>query len=248
MQYIKSRNLIPYPYFYYDQANKTIWTFPYTTNGITFTESNGIITANGTATSDIWFRFAEKIPFNTGDKFSLSGMTTIGSRRTFRVNATLYNAETKKEIESIYDYGNGATTNTMSVRGSINCYIVISSGTTLYNVQFKPMLNKGSTPLPYEPYMLPFKVLKKTKNLYTLDYNTLSAQDFSNATLLGVGKNYMDVQGTAVAGSSPHVNYNSRGWFTAKSFTHLPQLKVGDKVTISADYQILETVEIILLF
>lgn len=148
----RSRNLIPYPYFYYDQGNKIMWNFPYTVGGITFTESNGIITANGTATKDIWWRFAEKIPFNTGDKFSVSGMTTIGSTRTFRVYATLYDAETKKEFASIIDYGNGATINTISVSGSINCYIVISSGATLYNVQFKPMLNKGEI-IPYEPYI-----------------------------------------------------------------------------------------------
>lgn len=135
------RNLIPFPYF----EGTT------TKNGVTFTvNDDGSVTANGTATSKVNFFFVSSsnpiLTFPIGTVLSLTGCQSAGSVRTFFLNL-LSNDYT----EGITDIGNGGTLTT--TKKSYYLYFRVEEGVTLTNVVIRPMLNYGSTALPYEPYV-----------------------------------------------------------------------------------------------
>lgn len=121
-------NMIPFPFL---SGNKT-------ENGITLTCNDGTIIGNGTATADVTFILAVIALKGT---YTLSG-TVGGSAKTY------YMAVGSSDYA---DIGNGIT-RTYSEEMSQNIFIRIVNGTTLNNVVFKPMLNKGSTAAPYAPY------------------------------------------------------------------------------------------------
>ena len=135
------RNLIPFPY---SENTETI-------NGVTFTvNDDGSVTVNGTATSQINFFFASSLKpiltFPIGTVLSISGCPSGGSGSTFFLNllSTDY-------IEGIIDVGNGGTITT--TKKSYYLYFRIEEGVTLTNAVIRPMLNYGSSALPYEPYV-----------------------------------------------------------------------------------------------
>lgn len=127
----KCTNLIPYPYVH---TTKTI-------NGITFTDNgDGTITAKGTATADAQFSVnAFFVKANTN--YFLTGCPSGGSNTTYYLNPQGFDFDTGggRKLYNESDFSN-------------TVYIVIKSGTTVSNLVFKPMLNQGTTALPYEPY------------------------------------------------------------------------------------------------
>jgi phage-related protein len=130
----KSNNLIPYPYF---DNTKTI-------NGITFTvNGNNTITANGTATAQtlFWLVQSKDIGVKEGETYTLSCCPSGGSDLAYLVEVS---------CGGVYpqDRGNGISFTAKS--NTISIYIVIRNGVTVNNLVFKPMLNEGSTALPYE--------------------------------------------------------------------------------------------------
>lgn len=134
------RNLIPYPYY-----ETTV-----TKNGITFTVNNdGTVTVNGTATSLTVFFIADtdnnKIKLSLGVSYSLSGCPVGGGDDKFSLNvqSTSYN-------QIFTDFGNGYSGVTRYT--DYYAFITISQGYIANNLVFKPMLNYGSSALPYEPY------------------------------------------------------------------------------------------------
>ena len=133
------KNLIPYPY---TDGTKTL-------NGVTFTVNNdGTITVNGTATSLTVFFIADtdnnKIKLSLGVSYSLSGCPVGGDDKfSLNVQTTSYN-------QIFTDFGNGYSGVTRYT--DYYAFITISQGYTANNLVFKPMLNEGSTALPYEPY------------------------------------------------------------------------------------------------
>ena len=133
------RNLIPYPY-----VDKTT-----TINGVTFTaNSNGTVRANGTATDNTNFVLVSNINPLKLDKsktYTLSGCPSGGSVNAYR----LFIQNTTFE-EAYSDAGNGTTFTANYTDYYI--YIIIIKGTILNNLVFKPMINYGSSALPYEPY------------------------------------------------------------------------------------------------
>lgn len=134
------RNLIPYPY---TDGTKTL-------NGVTFTVNNdGTITVNGTATSLTVFFIADtdnnKIKLSLGVSYSLSGCPVGGGDDKFSLNV-----QTTSYNQIFTDFGNGYSGVTRYT--DYYAFITISQGYTANNLVFKPMLNEGSTALPYEPY------------------------------------------------------------------------------------------------
>ena len=134
LQSVKStgRNLIPYPYSDLPKnGTKTM-------NGITFTDNgDGSITVNGTAT-------AESFVF-------------LSANYTLKLMAGTYTISGQKEgviVNAVNNSGfwgqNGIITTEEDVFANFSVYI--ASGTTVNNVTVYPMLNHGSTALPYEPY------------------------------------------------------------------------------------------------
>ena len=139
---LTGNNLIPYPY---QQTSLT-------DNGITFTDNgDGTITANGTATADASFKcwaWADKV-LPSGNYF-VSGCSEGGSVNAYYINfAFRYNNINFKDVR---DIGAGALIEAPNGIEGIYAAIRIKSGVTVENLVFKPMLNKGTTALPYEPF------------------------------------------------------------------------------------------------
>ena len=135
------RNLIPFPY---PDDTKTI-------SGVTFTvNDDGSVTANGTATSQIDFFFVSSsnqiLAFPIGTVLSLSGCPSGGSPGTFFLNLL-----SDDYTEGITDIGNGGTVTT--TKKAYYLYFQVTEGVTLTNAIIRPMLNYGSSALPYEPYI-----------------------------------------------------------------------------------------------
>lgn len=128
------RNLIPYPY-----SDGTI-----TRAGVTFTvNSDGSIMVNGTATASLGYMiFKGNAPLL--GTFTLSGCVG-GSFSTYYfqpyIDGVAQNAQFNKAVT--YNW-NGSL---------IFLRFFVMVGTTFNNLLLKPMLNYGSSAVPYEPYI-----------------------------------------------------------------------------------------------
>lgn len=126
----KCNNLIPFPYQFTEK----------TTGGVTATvNDDGSITLNGTATDNAFFDLHSK---NT-DFGLVEGMRYFISDGVNRADAY---------VRYLSESGNGFYNSSFVYDKALYFQIRVASGTTLTNVTFKPMLNEGSTALPYEPY------------------------------------------------------------------------------------------------
>ena len=131
------KNLIPYPYA---KGMDTL-------NGVTFTVNNdGAITANGTATENAIFVFHQFDFSLSAGTYTVSGLENGGdktyclqiSRDNYAESWNLYNGNIQINLENT---------------SSMLLQFVIYKGTTVNNVVLKPMLNYGTSALPYEPYI-----------------------------------------------------------------------------------------------
>lgn len=136
----KTRNLLP-------RATRNSQT----SNGLTFTvqDDNSII-VNGTATATTAFEIlrgslGEKIPLNKGETYTLSGCPKGGSMDSYRLVV-----QDVGYSQTFVDIGDGATS--VANYGEYYVFIRFYAGATANNLVFRPMLNKGTTALPYEPY------------------------------------------------------------------------------------------------
>lgn len=130
------RNLIPFPY-----SDGTV-----TRNGVTFTvNDDGSITVNGTATAEISFHLHD----GAGLSFEAGNYTVSGGEENIAVVVV------KNGTNWIASNTSGKTqTGSLTAEAKItriNLYVY--NGTTFNNVTVYPMLNRGSSALPYEPYV-----------------------------------------------------------------------------------------------
>ena len=154
------RNLIPYPYA---DTTKTV-------NGVTFTDNgDGSITVNGTATADTEFFFAQNKYFKQGS-YTISGCPAGG-------NSSTYYIALGSSVD--IDIGSGYT-RIISTPISLNLFIRIKQNVTVSNLVFRPMLNAGTTALPYEPYKQ--SVLSLPAPVELPVYNTLNFQTGKNVS------------------------------------------------------------------
>lgn len=163
---VKCDNLIPYSYA---DTTKTV-------NGVTFTDNgDGSITVNGTATENAIFNL-KTITVQIGSNYFLSGCPSTGSTTTYIVYAA----------DGVYRYadaGAGKLINPASTNLSLS--VLVYAGATLSNVVFRPMLNAGTTALPYQPY---FKGLKNAyfKEIVSTGKNLFDPSTFPDGTVNGV--------------------------------------------------------------
>ena len=128
----KSPNLIPYPFS--DTA---------VSGGITATyNDDGSVTLNGTATADAYFWNVNHKPYLKAGTYTLSGCPEGGSRNTYALLGLRYIP---------LDIGNGDTL-IIEEDTEKQLGIFVKLGITVENLVFKPMLNKGTTALPYQKY------------------------------------------------------------------------------------------------
>lgn len=133
----KTKNLIP------PSTRKS-----YTNNGITYTvNDDGSIVANGTATAESNFEMfrggmGEKFSLEQGKTYTVSGAGSGGSTTTYRliVQDSTYHQTADSGSSFVANYTD------------YYAYIRIYSGYVADNLTFYPMLNEGSTALPFEPY------------------------------------------------------------------------------------------------
>ena len=146
---LKSKNLLPFPYFHSSMLQA----------GITYTiNSDGTITANGTATGRSEFVLsANKSDWASGN-YVLSGCPSGGSADTYSLQT----------INGFSDTGSGLQKNDTAEFARIS--IIIKKGTTVSNLVFKPQLELGTTPTVYTPYisdLTSVNVTRYGKNLTT---------------------------------------------------------------------------------
>lgn len=148
------KNLIPYPY-----AKGTD-----TLNGVTFTVNNdGTIIANGTATENAIFVFHNFDFSLSAGTYTISGLENGGadtyclqiSRDNYTESWNLYNGNIQFNLENT---------------SSMLLQFVVYKGASVNNVVLKPMLNYGSSALPYEPYTQ--SVLSLTEAVELTEYDT----------------------------------------------------------------------------
>ena len=114
-------------------------------NGITYTKnSDGTITANGTAVSTSYYNFSTQT-LQAGT-YMFSGCPSGGSV------STSYKIVAEFDGRSAVDIGNGKSF-TLNEETTLNpVYIEIRSGVQVNNLVFKPMIETGSTKTDFEPY------------------------------------------------------------------------------------------------
>ena len=158
----KTRNLIPF-------GSKSL-----TLNGVTFTpKEDGSIIVNGTATDYTAYELvkqggAKSFTLSEGTTYTLSGCPQGGSSTTFDLHI-----QDLTYHQTIADYGSGASFSSKFTGYYV--FIVLRAGCVANNLVFRPMLNEGTTALPYEPYFDGIRNAKVTElksefgNLFNYD-------------------------------------------------------------------------------
>ena len=140
---LTGNNLIPYPYR--DSSPKTV-------NGITFTVNNdNSVTANGISTAIANFLC---LPLNSlslkkGEYTLSSGLTDDNTPVTYGVT---FGYKYENSNRTVVSTKNGAVSIVLTENAMCDVIITVRANQTLDNLTFKPMLNKGTKALPYEPY------------------------------------------------------------------------------------------------
>lgn len=159
---LTSKNLIYYPYY---NVSGTISGITYTVN------TDGSITANGTATDDSFFYLVQsyKIPAGT---YTLSSINITANRE---LRAAIYNTDNTLD-RYIYN-----ETFTIDSEKLVYIYLVIINGNTVSNITYKPILELGSTATNYTPYIGDFSQVTLTES-----YSGQTYTPEANGTVSGV--------------------------------------------------------------
>lgn len=123
-----------------------------TVNGITFTiNDDKSITANGTATAFTALNICTNVPIKDGE-YIYTCAPKGGSEATYRAIIRAYDSNNSAVTETLTETGKGIKI-TITNGSYVNAIIRISSGTTVDNLTFYPMLRCAEiTDDTYEPY------------------------------------------------------------------------------------------------
>ena len=158
----QGQNVITYPYY---ESSKT-------ENGIQFSiRSDGSIKIYGTATADTYFILHSHLKGDSNNLtvpfgiYTLSGCPKGGSESTYFMQVTMSMGGSEYSI--ITDYGDGGIGDIdmggdyyTSTDAYIGIKICVKSGTTVSDIIFKPMLEKGTAYHEYQPTNLTNKTFK----------------------------------------------------------------------------------------
>lgn len=189
----KCTNLLPYPY---DDTTHTV-------NGITFVDNgDGTITANGTATENATYFMKNNSLSLSAGKYTISGLPFDGGWTT---------AITQLASSNGFAFNNFlAQGETFTLDSEVNDMIVVLvvfKGYTANNLVFKPMLNEGSTALPYEPYFEGLRSAPVTE-VESVGVNLFDPASIGTKTFIGLTytteNGYVKINGTKVNGANIH--------------------------------------------
>lgn len=225
--------------------DKSVISATKTVNGITYTNNNdGSVTINGTATAESYIIVVPRDKITNGHKI-------------------LYGSE-----QNTSDYGVAWETNIPPTKFNTsttnnNYTVVVTSGVTVDNVKIYPQIFdltamnrkdittaeqfKAEFPelYPYENgNIYPAKIsgVKFTgKNLFNYNWTRIGEGDVRNASIVKALGNGAILQGNE--SDTPGDQYYQNGWFSPGyvSDKYKIYLRAGDRVTISANYEILES-------
>mgnify|MGYP003542331312 FL=1 len=217
----KCNNLIPYPYSQTTHTNK----------GITFTDNgDGTIMVNGTATGgniffDVCGDLSTGIPWMEcnlpAGSYFLSGCPKGGSKSTYRLSFALKDEEGTKSFDSS-DIGEGLNITISKTATQMFCRAVIYDGMTVNNLTFKPMLNVGTTALPYEPFFEGLRdtkvteIVSKGENLELISYPIPEAVQALDGYGWGINAdcyNYIDYEKKQFVKRVERVDMGTLGWW-----------------------------------
>lgn len=175
----------PYANIILRQSNKNLLPNNATTqtiNGVTFTKnSDGSVTANGTATGDHARYIIGRFNFNSNVDYFMSGCPINGSNSTYRMDAFLA-ADGNVSGGLSEDFGNG-----VNIKLPEDAYrdirIIVFNGATVDNLTFYPMINLGTTISDYVPHQGNNYYINLNNNLVEATSN--SCYDRLNIDLLG---------------------------------------------------------------
>lgn len=141
----KCENLIPFPYY-----NNTK-----THNGVTWTvQEDGGVHIKGTATEHSLFTVARGLTLSPEQTYTIS--RGDGSKPETGDTYQMYVRTTEKTY-----YAVGQTPTAFTTNGSIDIEIAVYAGITVDMVYY-PMLNRGESALPYQPYFTGLRDAKVT--------------------------------------------------------------------------------------
>ena len=132
VEFSEPAELISQPY--YVQNN------PYNHNGVAYTNNNGAITVNGTASARSWYTLKYHASNLSPGTYHLQGCPTSGSITTYYLCVWLSNSS--GTVQSFYDTGNGFN---VTITEALSQYewiaqIYVESGTTVNDIIFNPSL------------------------------------------------------------------------------------------------------------
>lgn len=154
-------------------TKKQLITYPFkysniSSNGITFTvNSDGTVTANGTATSDATFnvfqRFDYPLTLKKGN-YILNGSPKCDNNE-YSISIT------KPNGDKVYDFGNGSIFD-LEEESNLSLTLFVANGETVNNLTFKPMIRYASIQDDtYEPYVADVLTRLTDKKGYNITFN-----------------------------------------------------------------------------
>lgn len=165
MSYVKNGVLVDSKVEAIESVGANLISFPYNSNeekinGVNWTVNpDGTVVANGTADGgNSAFYLTDDLMLSAGN-YVISGVPASAG---YNATVTMYCVDDEGQLISIktnsgeYSYvnafGDGALAITIPRRAKATIYTQVIKGSTCSNLVFKPMLNRGSTALPYTLY------------------------------------------------------------------------------------------------
>lgn len=116
-------------------------------SGVTlYIDDDGYVILNGTATNDVFFNSSVESPFSGNVYVSMNNITVNGNVifRFLNESGAIINNFSLDAVSKTASYNFTESVHTMTIR--------IANGTTLNDFRLRPMINAGSSALPWEPY------------------------------------------------------------------------------------------------
>lgn len=166
-----------------------------TNTGVTFTvNSDGSVTANGTASADTWFQLCDGFKLKDVG-YTLTGCPSGGSSTTYELQFRSIESSSS-QWQMVNDYGNGKTATGDSTRTYIG-FVGIHSGYTATNLTFYPMIRLTSdlddTYVPYamtNQQMTPYVQAISNPNLLDNPWFTVNQRALTTYTTPTSGRKY----------------------------------------------------------